>query len=278
MPNLWHNSLKDPNAGNEDPETGTTMISTANNWWIPRSMGGWLALPRQFLNVMSRHGRVYAGVDDGRETNRDDDCEYHHGKATNVQEVWFAGCHADVGGGSTPNDATHTLANPSLQWMISEVLEHAPEVIFRPDAFTYDKAFSTFTVTKTDRTPRLARPRIPSACHHVPPADGSSMLNGRIVEEEIVHAVKQTDPKQTLTLRCTIGWLNSLDDGSWDWRFRWNVRRPREIYDNTPNIHESVKLRENYEGKWFTQFIPEKGKQVKIRYVKSATRRPIDLR
>ncbi|KAG9023805.1 hypothetical protein FS837_005622, partial [Tulasnella sp. UAMH 9824] len=56
----------------------------------------------------------------------------------------------------------------------------------------------------------------------------------------------------------------------------WNARRPREIYDSTPNIHESVKLRPGYDGKWLTKFIPRKGKEVQITYVKSAPGRPID--
>ncbi|KAG8940665.1 hypothetical protein FRC00_012871 [Tulasnella sp. 408] len=254
-------------------------------------MGAWIALLRKLWSVILRRKRVYAGVDYDGENATEDKCEYHHGKATDVQEVWFAGCHADVGGGSTPNNATHTLANPSLQWMISEVLAHVPEVLFRPDAFTYDPAFSTYTVTKKDRTPRLARPQVQSACHHVPTDDRP---NGEDVEEEIVYAVKQTDPKQDANAKMhdqlvkqrvwrlleytPTSQFYQSKKGSWDWRFTWNVLQPRKIRDSTPNIHESVKLRENYEGKWFTKFIPEEGEQVKIKYVKSAARRPTDLR
>ncbi|KAF8506456.1 hypothetical protein JB92DRAFT_2961559 [Gautieria morchelliformis] len=35
-----------------------------------------------------------------------------------VLEVWFAGCHCDVGGGSVPNGTLHTLARIPLRWMI----------------------------------------------------------------------------------------------------------------------------------------------------------------
>lgn len=142
--------------------------------------------------------------------------------------------------------------------MISEVLVHVPEVLFRPDAFTYDDAFDTYTVTTKDRTPRLARPRKQRACDHVPAPDGeyspslspvseplpymtttiagSSMLNGRRVEEEIVHAVQQTDPKRDanakmhdqLVKRRVWLFLEYIptfqfyqdEKGRWDWRFR----------------------------------------------------------
>lgn len=40
----------------------------------------------------------------------------------------------DVGGGSVPDDASNTLANPSLTWMINEIMFHT-DIIFKLDAF-----------------------------------------------------------------------------------------------------------------------------------------------
>ncbi|KAH9854307.1 hypothetical protein C2E23DRAFT_883906 [Lenzites betulinus] len=40
--------------------------------------------------------------------------------STNVLEVWFAGCHCDVGGGSVDDSTPHTLARIPLRWMIRE--------------------------------------------------------------------------------------------------------------------------------------------------------------
>ncbi|KAI0812234.1 hypothetical protein BC629DRAFT_1280613 [Irpex lacteus] len=39
---------------------------------------------------------------------------------TDVLEVWFAGCHCDVGGGSVKNGTRHNLARIPLRWMIRE--------------------------------------------------------------------------------------------------------------------------------------------------------------
>ncbi|KIO29788.1 hypothetical protein M407DRAFT_21037 [Tulasnella calospora MUT 4182] len=301
MPNPWHNSSKNPDAGKHDPDGGTTKESQG-----PGTVRGWLSLPKKVLSAIFRPGPVDAGGDDNLEHDTDDDHLYNGGEPTNVKEVWFAGCHADVGGGSTPNDKIHTLANPSLQWMVTEVLGNAPDVLFRPDAFTYDKAFSTFTVTESDPTPKPARLRIPSTFRRAAaggrdPSSSptpaplstltaatprSSTLNGVDVEEEQkLKIVKQAHPKKDANARLNdqlvkkrvwliLEYIPTFQyyqdgNGTWQWRFRWNARRPREIHDSTPNIHASVKLRKDYEGKWLTKFIPKAGEQVKITYVES---------
>ncbi|KAG9033978.1 hypothetical protein FS837_002309 [Tulasnella sp. UAMH 9824] len=304
MPNPWHNPSKNPNAAKHDPDRGTAIVGAANASKLPGTVRGWLSLPKQVVSSIFMRKSVDAGGDDTLENDTEDDFEYHLGKPTDVQEVWFAGCHADVGGGSTPNNEIHTLANPSLQWMVSEVIKHAPYILFRPDAFTYDKAFSTLTVTKTDLSPKPARPRIPSTFRRatagnpapspsptptpLPPLTaatvGSSTLNGTDVEDEqTVVSVEQTEPEKDANapkndqLVKKPVWLlleyipifqyYQDGDGIWHWRFRWNARRPREIYDSTPNFHASVKLRKDYEGKWLTKFIPKRGEEVKINYV-----------
>ncbi|KAF9559466.1 hypothetical protein CPC08DRAFT_666484 [Agrocybe pediades] len=40
--------------------------------------------------------------------------------ATSVDEVWFAGCHCDVGGGSVKNETKPNLAHIPLRWMIRQ--------------------------------------------------------------------------------------------------------------------------------------------------------------
>jgi uncharacterized protein (DUF2235 family) len=51
-----------------------------------------------------------------------------------VLEVWFSGCHSDVGGGAVPNSTLESLANISLRWMVSEVVASGCGVIFDPAA------------------------------------------------------------------------------------------------------------------------------------------------
>lgn len=50
---------------------------------------------------------------------------------TDVREVWFAGCHSDVGGGSVLNETRNSLAKISLRWMIHECYRTQTGVQFR---------------------------------------------------------------------------------------------------------------------------------------------------
>ncbi|KAF8066494.1 hypothetical protein FPV67DRAFT_1190302 [Lyophyllum atratum] len=52
---------------------------------------------------------------------------------TDIEEVWFAGCHCDVGGGSVGNDTPHTLARIPLRWMIRECFKAKTGILFTAD-------------------------------------------------------------------------------------------------------------------------------------------------
>ncbi|KAJ3488331.1 hypothetical protein NLI96_g2925 [Meripilus lineatus] len=90
-----------------------------------------------------------------REFSMNDGC---HSQETDVLEVWFAGCHCDVGGGSVANETRHNLARIPLRWMVRQCFKtntgiqfHAsllrsigmepatlwPVVQTRPEALTY---------------------------------------------------------------------------------------------------------------------------------------------
>ncbi|KLO20100.1 hypothetical protein SCHPADRAFT_817269 [Schizopora paradoxa] len=47
-----------------------------------------------------------------------------------VLEVWFAGCHCDVGGGSVRNGTRHSLARIPLRWMIRQTFLANTGIIF----------------------------------------------------------------------------------------------------------------------------------------------------
>ncbi|KDQ14785.1 hypothetical protein BOTBODRAFT_174609 [Botryobasidium botryosum FD-172 SS1] len=49
---------------------------------------------------------------------------------SNVLEVWFAGCHSDVGGGSVKDTEPHALANISLRWMVRQCIEAQCGILF----------------------------------------------------------------------------------------------------------------------------------------------------
>ncbi|TFK60892.1 hypothetical protein BDN72DRAFT_965473 [Pluteus cervinus] len=52
---------------------------------------------------------------------------------TDVEEVWFAGCHCDVGGGSVSNEVKRNLARISLRWMIRECFKTKSGIMFHTE-------------------------------------------------------------------------------------------------------------------------------------------------
>ncbi|KAI0299806.1 hypothetical protein BC826DRAFT_993448 [Russula brevipes] len=54
---------------------------------------------------------------------------------TDVLEVWFAGCHCDIGGGSVPNDTRNSLARIPLRWMIRQCFLTKSGIQFHREAF-----------------------------------------------------------------------------------------------------------------------------------------------
>ncbi|KAJ3818280.1 hypothetical protein F5880DRAFT_1685007 [Lentinula raphanica] len=52
---------------------------------------------------------------------------------TDIQEVWFSGCHCDVGGGSVANTETVNLARIPLRWMICECFRTNTGIMFHTE-------------------------------------------------------------------------------------------------------------------------------------------------
>ncbi|KAJ7911351.1 hypothetical protein B0H13DRAFT_2328432 [Mycena leptocephala] len=52
---------------------------------------------------------------------------------TDIVEVWFAGAHADVGGGSVDNETVHNLARIPLRWLVRECFRTHSGIIFSCD-------------------------------------------------------------------------------------------------------------------------------------------------
>lgn len=62
---------------------------------------------------------------------RDEDSER---APADVLEVWFAGAHADVGGGAVRNETRHVLARIPLRWMIRETFRCNTGILYKRDA------------------------------------------------------------------------------------------------------------------------------------------------
>ncbi|RFU34696.1 hypothetical protein B7463_g1610, partial [Scytalidium lignicola] len=73
---------------------------------------------------------------DQKNTQRRLEAKFEHDEqnvndiVTDVVEVWFAGCHADVGGGAVSNDVRHMLSRIPLRWMIRQCFECNTGILF----------------------------------------------------------------------------------------------------------------------------------------------------
>ncbi|KIO29808.1 hypothetical protein M407DRAFT_21058 [Tulasnella calospora MUT 4182] len=175
-----------------------------------------------------------------------DEKSYHNGELTDILEVWFPGFHADVGGGNEKNTERVTLANPSLRWMVTEILKSKCGVIFKRDAFM-------------DWLPTLKR-RIhafKAVSKKPPPNDSSSHVEEQDFEEHTIEeeaGAKMYDmlsekPRWWIleVLPLYQYWLGEDKQTTHGWRL--NLGRPRKIDQHIPHLHTSVlRRRETYPG------------------------------
>ncbi|KIO19313.1 hypothetical protein M407DRAFT_223207 [Tulasnella calospora MUT 4182] len=80
-----------------------------------------------------------------------------YNRATDVIEVWFAGDHSDVGGGRKAEE--NRPSNPSLAWMISEIIRSKVPILFKqgehlkpPTGFEFSSTRKRLTVPGDTRS------------------------------------------------------------------------------------------------------------------------------
>ncbi|KDR69939.1 hypothetical protein GALMADRAFT_160118 [Galerina marginata CBS 339.88] len=128
-----------------------------NAKWTRLRRSGWLCCGKEFIEVGVGTRGAGGFMDDAglsldREQDLDvddpnsiinrrgdvprDDWVYVPPERTlaDVKEVWFAGAHADVGGGSHHNAEENSLSFIPLRWMIKESLISKTDILFDPDA------------------------------------------------------------------------------------------------------------------------------------------------
>jgi hypothetical protein len=141
------------------------------------------------------------------------------GGGDNVVEVWFAGCHSDVGGGAVINEVTSNLANISLRWMVREAVAANCGIKFD--------------------IPALMRAKID--------------LNPEPSQEEMnMDEVDVMEPLHDQLKANILWWLLEIiplhytwqdGNGVWHRDFGFNFGRGREITGGPPNFHITVKKR-----------------------------------
>ncbi|GLB44632.1 putative uncharacterized alpha/beta hydrolase domain (DUF2235) [Lyophyllum shimeji] len=199
-----------------------------------------------------------------------------------VQEVWFAGCHADVGGGSHPNYIQESLSYIPLRWMIKECLRTGTDILFDVQYLKYiginvdkladelkgkgfDVAALGFDSEALEQEPKGGPARsgilvphrttqqipatAPNAAPHWPHAPHlSRVLHGLKTRADILAEIfDQLAMKRRWWSLEAIPMLATYqkEDGTWVRRRMRNFGQGRYIpfYDDEIKVHVSVKIR-----------------------------------
>ncbi|KAG6873169.1 hypothetical protein C0995_002018 [Termitomyces sp. Mi166 len=171
-------------------------------------------------------------------------------RKTDIEEVWFAGAHCDVGGGSVANGTPHSLARIPLRWMIRECFKAGTGIIFGLEDLRrvgLDPASLYPDVQK--RPPPL--PVVGAQIQYIPTATQQEELQDR-EEHELLDALSPIYDQLSLA---PLWWILELllikqnfqkGDNSWGSTNYPNLGRGRYIRKQKKHvikIHRSVRQR-----------------------------------
>ncbi|KIJ26685.1 hypothetical protein M422DRAFT_25315 [Sphaerobolus stellatus SS14] len=229
QPNTWHRDAPNKSSASGDPESGTLYPSSADKEGLSQPSAG----PTQ----------------------------------TDVLEVWFAGCHSDVGGGATPSDQVHCLGNIPLRWMLRQIVEAQCGIQFDSDALTQMGIPLSMIYPVATVMSRFARPEVKvkegkndttrsSNVNMLSAPETSGPASDPLYGPEAAQADME-DATQAINdalVQQKIWWLLEIipfhqswqdENGRWHNAWRWNLGRPRAIATNPSNLHVTVQQRMN---------------------------------
>lgn len=200
---------------------------------------------------------------------------------TDVLEVWFAGCHSDVGGGSTANTVKESLSDITLRWMVREIhlarcgvafdsiaLANAniPDEIFSEtdgsgplpaaSSSVSTSAGSTAAAPSTSSTSSPTTSPAPAQSTPAAPAPSEGQDPNEPTSEppqcSAMDAVDAVQPLHDELVLKPAWWLLEIiplnytwQDATGKWHNTWSINfgRGRTIYQQNPLFHITVKER-----------------------------------
>ncbi|EJD04194.1 uncharacterized protein FOMMEDRAFT_167433 [Fomitiporia mediterranea MF3/22] len=122
MPNFYHHS---PDSDPKSAETAGSEAITA----VPKTFSS----PDQGAVKVNKPKAKKMGKHRSESEMFEATVNAQSGVDTDVLEVFFAGCHCDIGGGSVKNGTRNSLARIPLRWMIRECFRAETGIIFDKD-------------------------------------------------------------------------------------------------------------------------------------------------
>ncbi|KAI6136042.1 hypothetical protein F5141DRAFT_995472 [Pisolithus sp. B1] len=178
---------------------------------------------------------------------------------TDFDEVWFAGCHCDIGGGSVGNGTRNSLARIPLRWMIREIFKADVGILFHRSMFEQiGMDPSTLYPHVTTRPPAIFN--IPAKADPKVPCDDNDFAaiqcdpNGKFVSEELEDVNDALSPIYDQLMIAPYWWiLEALpqklhyqrdQDDSWTRDITVNMGKGRHVpRRETLRVHRTVQIR-----------------------------------
>ncbi|KAF4612138.1 hypothetical protein D9613_004520 [Agrocybe pediades] len=179
---------------------------------------------------------------------------------TDVEEVWFSGCHCDVGGGAVKNEVRNNLARISLRWMIRECFRLKTGILFHRDSFKIAGLDPSTLWPRVKERPEpvtkfSGEPPKKTRDLTINPLNGAFTNVDDFVNEEEEDLADALSDKNDMLKIAKSWWILELipqkikfqtDDDAWVRKLSINRGRPRVIpkqRDEGVKMHRSVQLR-----------------------------------
>ncbi|KAF9465244.1 hypothetical protein BDZ94DRAFT_1234674 [Collybia nuda] len=237
-PNYYHRPAPDSAAAALDPEQASPILT--------KDPGSSNSAGSRKQKIISLKRRGLMSKFWKRRTEILVDVPEEEGDPTDVLEVWFAGCHSDVGGGAVSDSVVNSLANISLRWMVHEVVKSQCGILFDELALQRASIFGIFPGTPVEDSP------IQQALE-----EGDAL--------EPVHDPLKQNVLWWILEIIPLFYFWQDEDGAWHREFSFHLGKGREIQDSHPLFHATVKRRMESSLKYSPRALWTKGSEVYVR-------------
>ncbi|KAJ7464704.1 hypothetical protein B0H11DRAFT_72259 [Mycena galericulata] len=141
-----------------------------------------------------------------------------------VLEVWFSGCHTDIGGGAVANGVARSLSDITLRWMVRQVMASSCDILFDQAALARESISSFPTPSSSEASP---------AELSFDDADSSEPLHDEL----------KLLPVWWLLEILPLPWSVQDTQGKWHGKFGFHLGKGRPVVDAHPKFHTTVKER-----------------------------------
>ncbi|CAA7270707.1 unnamed protein product [Cyclocybe aegerita] len=200
---------------------------------------------------------------------------------TDIDEVWFAGCHCDIGGGSVENGVPFCLARIPLRWMIRECFKTNSGIAFHTEGLR-DIGFdpSTLYPVVLSRPPpldldtsRVETSMIQSIPKNpIPSTDEDNMLVSSLKPTETEEQIELKDALSPIYDQLSLNWFwwilellplkhrYQRSNNAWTSWFGWNLGTGRHVPGQRSHgvrVHRSVRTRMTAEDARGERYMPK---------------------